>query len=90
MVSAAELRPLAEAKARGLNVPDARGALVNQVLAGSPAGKAGIEIGDVITSFNGAPINQSSDLPPLVGVLVPGTKDFAAIGPSLLDIAKAR
>ncbi|KRA52880.1 peptidase S1 [Pseudoxanthomonas sp. Root65] len=68
------VEPLDAAKARGLNVPDARGALVNQVLAGSPAGKAGIEIGDVITSFNGAPINQSSDLPPLVGVLTPGTK----------------
>ena len=68
------VEPLDAAKARGLNVPDARGALVNQVLSGSPAGKAGIEIGDVITSFNGAPINQSSDLPPLVGVLPPGSK----------------
>lgn len=68
------VEPLDAAKARGLNVPDARGALVNQVLADSPAGKAGIEVGDVITSFNGSPINQSSDLPPLVGVLAPGTK----------------
>jgi len=68
------VEPLDAAKARGLNVPDARGALVNQVLDGSPAGKAGIEVGDVITSFNGSPINQSSDLPPLVGVLAPGTK----------------
>lgn len=68
------VEPLDAAKARGLNVPDARGALVNQVLAGSPAGRAGIEVGDVVTSFNGTPINQSSDLPPLVGVLPPGTK----------------
>lgn len=73
------VEPLDAAKARGLNVPEARGALVNQVLAGSPAGKAGIEIGDVITSFNGSPINQSSDLPPLVGVLVPGTKAKVAL-----------
>jgi len=80
------VEPLDAAKARGLNVPDARGALVNQVLAGSPAGKAGIEVGDVITSFNGAPINQSSDLPPMVGVLTPGTKAKV----SLIRDGKAR
>ena len=43
------------------------GALVSKVLPDSPAAKAGIKAGDVITKFNGSAINLSSDLPPLVG-----------------------
>ena len=43
------------------------GALVSKVLPESPAAKAGIKAGDVITKFNGNAINLSSDLPPLVG-----------------------
>ena len=61
-------------KARGLGLPDSRGALVGDVEAGSPAEKAGLVPGDVIRSFNGAPINDSSDLPPLVGAQAPGTR----------------
>jgi len=60
-------------KARGLNLPDSRGALINTVAPGSPAEKAGLQPGDVIRSFNGTEINDSSDLPPLVGALQPGT-----------------
>jgi serine protease Do len=59
--------------ARGLGLPDTRGALVVAVAPGSAAEKAGLEPGDVIRSFNDAPINDSSDLPPLVGALAPGT-----------------
>jgi serine protease Do len=43
------------------------GALVSQVIEGSPAEKAGIQAGDVILSFNGREIKDSSDLPPMVG-----------------------
>ena len=61
-------------KARGLGLPDSRGALVGDVEAGSPAEKAGLVPGDVIRSFNGVPINDSSDLPPMVGALEPGSR----------------
>jgi serine protease Do len=44
-----------------------RGALVARVLPQSPSEKAGLQVGDVIVSFNGTPINTSSELPPLVG-----------------------
>jgi len=44
-----------------------RGALVSKVLDDSPAGKGGIETGDIITKFNGKTVEQSSDLPPIVG-----------------------
>ncbi len=43
------------------------GALVSKVLPDSPAEKAGVEAGDVITKFDGHEIETSSDLPPLVG-----------------------
>ena len=45
-----------------------QGALVAKVLPGSPAEKAGLQIGDIITEFNGQQIEKSGDLPPMVGV----------------------
>ena len=68
------VQPINTDEAKGFGLPDTRGALVNQVLEGSPAQKAGVVPGDIIKAFNGTPINDSSDLPPLVGALVPGTK----------------
>jgi serine protease Do len=50
------------------------GALVSSVEEGSPAARAGIEPGDVIVSLNGQEIAASSDLPPRVADLAPGTK----------------
>ena len=60
--------------ARALNLPDDRGALVQGVVAGGPAEKAGIQRLDVIRSINGQTIHESSDLPPIVGAMAPGTK----------------
>ncbi|HKK14463.1 MAG TPA: DegQ family serine endoprotease [Gammaproteobacteria bacterium] len=53
------------AKSFGLSKPE--GALVAKVLPHSPAAKAGIKVGDVILSFEGKEISDSSALPPLVG-----------------------
>ncbi|MBN6150834.1 DegQ family serine endoprotease [Xanthomonas sp. AmX2] len=61
-------------KAQGLGLPDTRGALVNQLVPGSPAAKAGLEVGDVIRAVNGTEIGASSDLPPMIGAMPPGTK----------------
>jgi serine protease Do len=61
-------------QAKGLNAPDTRGALVNDVVSGSPAQKAGIGPGDIIRSVNGRAINDSSDLPPIIGAMAPGTR----------------
>jgi serine protease Do len=53
------------AESFGLEQP--RGALVSQVQPGSPAEKGGVQTGDVIVEFDGRAIQESSDLPPLVG-----------------------
>ena len=60
--------------ARGLGLPDSRGALINAVQPGSAADKAGIERMDVIRAFNGVRIGDFTDLPPLVGAIAPGSK----------------
>jgi len=54
----------------GLSQP--RGALVAQVLPGSPAQAAGLEAGDVILSYQGKEVPTSSVLPPLVGATAVG------------------
>ncbi|MBQ0725018.1 MAG: DegQ family serine endoprotease [Cycloclasticus sp.] len=43
------------------------GALISQVLADSPAEKAGLKVGDVIVEFNGQSVDSSASLPPMVG-----------------------
>jgi serine protease Do len=56
----------------GLDRP--RGALVNSVEKGSPADKAGVEATDIIVSFDGKPVESSSDLPRIVGATRPGAQ----------------
>jgi serine protease Do len=41
---------------------------------GSPADKAGVESGDIITKFDGKPVPSSGDLPRIVGGTKPGRK----------------
>ncbi len=60
-----------QAKALGLSEPV--GALINRVAEGGPADKAGLEPGDVIRAVNGSPIQDSGDLPPLIGGMAPGS-----------------
>jgi serine protease Do len=60
------------AESFGLNRPE--GALVSFVDPDSPAAKAGLEPGDVITKVDGEPIVHSNDLPVKVAELKPGTK----------------
>ncbi len=48
--------------AEGLRMAEARGALVASVAKGSPAERAGVEVGDVIVAFDGSPVGKSSDL----------------------------
>ena len=58
--------------AEALNLDRPRGAIVSSVDAGGPAEKAGIQVNDIILSYNGQPIERSSDLPVLVANMTPG------------------
>lgn len=60
--------------AESLGLGKASGALVRSVESGGPAEKAGVEPGDIITRFDGKPVERSSDLPRFVGNTKPGTK----------------
>ncbi len=62
---------LALAESFGLSKPG--GALISEVTKDSPAEKAGLEVGDIILTFNGKNVPTSSALPPIVGVVKPGT-----------------
>lgn len=53
------------AESFGLKRP--RGALIAEVMSGSPAEEAGLQAGDIVLSYDGEPIEFSSDLPPMVG-----------------------
>lgn len=60
--------------AEAIGLPKPEGALVSNVEVDGPAGDAGVQAGDVITSFNGEAIKRWSDLPRIVGQTKPGTR----------------
>ena len=60
--------------AHSLGLANAMGALVSQVVDGSPAEKAGIHTGDVITSVNGQPVKSNSELRNSIGLMRVGDK----------------
>ena len=57
-----------------MNLKSQDGALVSQVTEGSPAAKAGLKVGDVITGFNGRDILDADDIRNAVGYVEPGQK----------------
>src|SRR6201993_3385692 len=60
--------------AQSLGLPSAQGALVSQVVEGSPAEKAGIHTGDVITAVNGQPVKSNGELRNAIGLMRVGDK----------------
>jgi serine protease Do len=60
------------AESFGLDRP--RGALIAQVQADGPAARAGLQAADVILTFDGKLVEDSGDLPRMVGMAKPGTK----------------
>jgi serine protease Do len=68
-----QVQPVTAEIADSLGLKQARGAIVDNPQDGSPAAKAGIEAGDVITAVNGTAIKDSRDLARTIATLAPGT-----------------
>ncbi|HEX8191232.1 MAG TPA: DegQ family serine endoprotease [Pyrinomonadaceae bacterium] len=67
------VQAVTEEIAQSLSLKEARGVIVGSVQGGSAAEKAGVRRGDVITAFNGAPVNEANELRNLVAATQPGT-----------------
>ncbi len=63
-----------QAFADSFKLPKPEGALVASVEKGGPADKAGLQPGDVITSYNGQTIVSSNDLPAAIATARPGAQ----------------
>ena len=65
--------PVTPEAARDAKLPASRGAVVVEVAPGSPAARAKLASGDVITAFKGEPVNGPRDLTRRVAGTAPGT-----------------
>ena len=68
-----QIQPVTADIADSLGMKKAEGALVDQPQPASPAAKAGIEAGDVITAINDKPVKGSRELAQTIGMMAPGT-----------------
>jgi len=68
-----QIQPVTADIADSLGLKKAEGALVAEPQANSPAAKAGIESGDVITSVNGETVKDARELARTIGGMPPGT-----------------
>jgi len=59
--------------AEAFGLKENEGALVSEVMPGTPAEKAGLESGDVVVSLNGHGVEDSRQLKLAIGQLAPGT-----------------
>jgi len=67
------IQPVTPEIAKVFGLSEAKGALVGDVEPNSPAGRAGIEKGDIILDLDGQPIESSRDLQLKVGTMKPDT-----------------
>jgi len=65
--------PMTAAFANSLGMAVPYGAIFATPRSGSPAAKARIEAGDVVTSVNGSPLAHARDFAPLIAAMAPGS-----------------
>jgi serine protease Do len=68
-----QIQPVTQDIADSLGLKKAEGALVAEPQKDSPAVKAGIDAGDVITAVDGKPVKDARDLAKKIGALAPKT-----------------
>ena len=68
-----QIQPVTPDIADSMGLKQASGALVSEPQPNSPAVKAGIQSGDVITSVNDTPVKDARELARRIGTMLPGT-----------------
>jgi serine protease Do len=68
-----QIQPVTADIADSLGLKKATGAMVDEPQSGSPAAKAGIKSGDVITAVNGAQVKDARELARTIGMMAPDT-----------------
>jgi len=66
-----QIQPVTAGIADSLGLKKAEGAMVDEPQSGSPAAKAGIKSGDVITAVNGTPVKDARELARAIGMMPP-------------------
>src|SRR5262249_17458206 len=66
------IQPVTQELAQSFGLPAKAGAVVVNVEQDSPAAKAGVQMGDVVTKWNGAAVDDANELPRLVAATRPG------------------
>jgi serine protease Do len=74
-----QIAEVAREVAESIGLSKSQGVLVSTVEANSPAEKAGVEAGDIITRFDGRTIEKIADLPRMVGNTKPGTRSVITV-----------
>jgi predicted metalloprotease with PDZ domain len=68
-----QVSPMTAAFADSLGMVERYGAISGQPEPNSPAAKAGIAEGDVITAINGSPLMSSNDFAAMISAMAPGS-----------------
>ena len=74
-----QIQQLNSELAKQFNLPDEKGALLVEIVEGSPAEKAGLQRGDVIVEFEGKKIEGPSQLKNMVAMTKPGQEAVLGI-----------
>ena len=74
-----QIQPVTSDVANAIGLDKPEGALVANVSGSTPASKAGIETGDVITGLGGQPVKSPRDLSRMVADLAPGAKQSLTV-----------
>jgi serine protease Do len=67
-----QVQPVTSGIAESLGMKNASGALVDEAQADTPAARAGVQAGDVITAVNGTDVKDSRDLARTISTMAPG------------------
>ncbi len=74
-----QIQPVTPEIADSIGLKKAEGALVAEPQPDSPAAKAGVQSGDVITTLNGAAVKDAHDLARKIGAMAPGASTNVGI-----------